>query len=82
MSQGDSRGRLEKRREGTCHRCGWSGKVSKVSRKRRKGLSIGRKYGRLCPDCVTDLTNSGTGGQGSSKAGHAKLKSVQDRDVA
>lgn len=42
-------------RPGVCHRCGWSGPVSKVRRRDRKLFNIGRTYGRLCSECVEAL---------------------------
>jgi len=42
-------------RPGTCHRCGWRREVSRVTRKVRRRLGVGRAYGRLCDECLNDL---------------------------
>lgn len=41
--------------EGICHRCGWRGPVARVRRSIRTHLNMGRKYGRLCSDCIDHL---------------------------
>jgi hypothetical protein len=40
---------------GVCHRCGWSGAVSRVGLRSRRKLGTGMAFGRLCDDCVTAL---------------------------
>jgi hypothetical protein len=49
MSQGQ--------RHGVCHRCGWSGVVSRVGLQERRKLGTGMAFGRLCGDCVNVLTS-------------------------
>jgi hypothetical protein len=47
--------RLRRRRLGVCHRCGWTGLVSRVGREDRRRIGMGRALGRLCDDCFVDL---------------------------
>jgi hypothetical protein len=67
-------------RYGTCHRCGWKGPVAKVSRRERRNLEIGRSFGRLCDECVSDLLGAQDATATGVKAG--KLKAVRNRHVA
>jgi hypothetical protein len=78
IGHGDDLSRPRKQRHGTCHRCAWSGHVSKLGRSDRKRLDIARRYGRLCPNCAADLVRQ----QATTKSGQAKLKAVRPRDVA
>jgi hypothetical protein len=78
MSSGEDRSGTSKQREGVCHRCGWNGLVTKVGRRERKRLHIDKAYGRLCNECITDLSNR----QSSSQGTESKLKAVRDRHVA
>jgi hypothetical protein len=54
MTDRDS-GEIQRATYGTCHRCGWTGQVSRVGRGDRKLLNVGWAYGRLCSQCTTDL---------------------------
>ncbi len=67
-----SGGRMRKHRFGVCHRCGWTGPVSRVGRGQRRCMGTGRAFGRLCDDCIESLLNqrrrSGTGSPASPTA--------------
>ena len=52
---------MRKQRPGVCHRCGWAGQVSRVSRADRRQMKTGKEFGRLCPDCVEYLTEHSAG---------------------
>ena len=54
--------RLGKERGGVCHRCGWSGPVTRIGRADRRRMRTGRAFGRLCSDCVDDLLDIGSAG--------------------
>jgi hypothetical protein len=82
MSPGDADRIDSKQRQGICHRCGWTGLVNKVGRRERKRLHSGRRFGRLCDECVNDLLRRESGRRGAGETGKAKLKAVRDRDVA
>lgn len=71
-----------KRRYGVCHRCGWAGEVSRVTRQLRKRLQIGRSFGRLCDDCFKDLHHPPSTGAGTHAGQRRKLKANRQRDVA
>jgi hypothetical protein len=75
-------GILYKRRNGTCHRCGWKGSVSKVGRNDRKRLGIDRQYGRLCEDCASDLARNKRGGDSATGHPHSNIRVIRDSDVA
>jgi ribosomal protein L34E len=74
--------RREAHRNGTCHRCGWSGPVDKVRRSQRANLQVGRQYGRLCDDCMKDLLHAPTRSDHDGAAAPARLQAVRDRHVA
>jgi hypothetical protein len=82
MSQVEDGGRLHRQTVGACHRCGWRGPLSKVTRQDRKRLALGRTYGRICRDCALDLSISAISDDTSVRTGTATLKAVHDRDVA
>ena len=42
-------------RPGSCHRCGWSGMLQKVSRRARVRPGQAKAPKWLCNDCVADL---------------------------
>ena len=48
-------GQLRRHRPGVCHRCGWRGLVSKLTRADRRRLKIGRTFGRICDECADSL---------------------------
>jgi hypothetical protein len=74
--------RRETHRNGTCHRCGWSGPVAKVRRSQRAKLQVGHQYGRLCDDCLNDLVQARTRSGHDGTAMPARLQAVRDRHVA
>jgi hypothetical protein len=41
--------------QGVCHRCGWSGAVSRVGLRDRRRFGGGMAFGRLCDDCANTL---------------------------
>jgi hypothetical protein len=67
---------------GTCHRCGWKGPVTKVTRHDRRRLETGRSFGRLCEECMTDLAASRSRHPTAQPVQPARLRAVSDRDVA
>lgn len=69
-----------KQRPGVCHRCGWKGLVSKVSRRQRKQLRTGHTFGRLCRDCLIELAYVASIPADQKKP--ARLKAVRNRKVA
>ena len=40
---------------GVCHRCGWRGTITKVSRLNAEERELARGFGRICADCLSDL---------------------------
>jgi hypothetical protein len=82
MNVQDAAHGANKRRHGVCHRCGWAGEVSKVTRQLRKRLQIGRSFGRLCDDCLKDLHHLPSTGAGTHTGQGRKLKANRQRDVA
>jgi hypothetical protein len=69
------------RLSGVCHRCGWDGAVSKVSRKARRVLNSDQKYGRLCDECISDLERSARAHPATTSES-TTLRAVRDRNVA
>jgi hypothetical protein len=67
--------------QGVCHRCGWSGSVSKIDRRTRKQLQTDQRYGRLCGECRADLQRSALT-HPSPSSQPARLRAVGERDVA
>jgi hypothetical protein len=81
-NDGEYAGVLYKQRQGTCHRCGWKGTVSKVGRSDRKRLQTGRQYGRLCPDCASELVQAKHSGGTAAQAPPSNVRAIRDSDVA
>jgi len=79
MSEREDTGR---RRPGVCHRCGWTGPVSKVRRVDRKSLKTGRTFGRLCDECIDDLLRHQATGDDTQTPRKIRLKGMRHRDVA
>ena len=73
-------GRVRKQRHGVCHRCGWAGSVSKVTRADRRRMGTGGAFGRLCGDCVAALLDQRSAGVGLHTPRRNRL--LQRRDVA
>jgi hypothetical protein len=48
-------------RSGVCHRCGWRGSVTKVTRSDRRHMQIGRSFGRVCAECLELLLGADAG---------------------
>ena len=67
-------------RAGVCHRCGWRGPVTKVTRADRRQMQIGRAFGRICAECRVSLL----GGDEAAAANvqPRKPKLIHRRDVA
>ena len=42
-------------RSGTCHRCGWDGRVGRLPRRTVGSRSPAQKFGRVCAECANDL---------------------------
>jgi hypothetical protein len=82
MTEQEGTGELRKQRNGICHRCGWKGPVSKVSRHDRKQLNTGRSFGRLCSDCIEDLLKHQSATTANQASRKPKLRAVRHRDVA
>lgn len=82
MSPGDRVSMTRKRVPGVCHRCGWGGFVTKVRRRDRKLLRIGRTYGRLCQECCHDLLVNRSASEGTKGVGGGRLKGIRESDVA
>ena len=82
MSELEQTGRPHKQRPGVCHRCGWTGPVSKVGRVDRKRLKAGKSFGRLCDECIDDLLRQQSAGEGTQAHRKARLKVLRHRDVA
>ena len=40
---------------GTCHRCGWTGHVTKVRARERRAVAVSGIGLRLCDECLADL---------------------------
>jgi len=82
MSPGDHVFMVRKRVHGVCHRCGWSGYVTKFRRRDRKLVGIGRTYGRLCQQCFDELLANQSAPEGTKAGGGRRLKTIRDSDVA
>jgi len=82
MSETRSEGRNGGRphRPGVCHRCGWSGSVSKVMRADRRRMKMGRAFGRLCDECTDVLLGRPSADTAVSQPRKSKL--VHRRNVA
>ena len=78
MSELEDSGR---RRPGVCHRCGWTGSVSKVNRADRKRLKSGRSFGRLCDECIDELLRHQATGDTQTPR-KVTLKGMRHRGVA
>jgi hypothetical protein len=66
---------------GACHRCGWSGPVTKVRRRDRRALGTRHAFGRLCADCVDELRRP-RGARRDAPDVRRSLRAVHHRDVA
>jgi len=77
-----NRFKIQRHRHGVCHRCGWSGSVTKVGRRLRAQFRTSQVYGRLCDECIQDLLR----GEGSARSeqvpGSGRSKVSNDLDVA
>ena len=67
---------------GVCHHCGWTGRVSRVSRAERRGLGLDRSTRRLCPECVSWLASSPAGVAGTGRHPVVRLDTARQRRVA
>ena len=70
-----------KPRPGTCHRCGWRGMVSRVSRHERQELGIDHSVSRVCKECTTDLHMTRKRGM-TVQPHYGYLTPVRSRNVA
>ena len=68
------------RRPGVCHRCGWKGPVSRVTRADRRRLKTGRAFSRICDDCIATLLGRPQPDAPAAKVHKPRL--VHRRDVA
>ncbi len=75
-----ARGRPRKHRPGVCHRCGWSGPVSKVRRADRRRTGTGRAFGRLCEECFGVLFGERPAASGTTPV--AETERPPGRNVA
>ena len=67
-------------RPGVCHRCGWRGPVTKVTRADRRQMQTGRAFGRICAECRVALLG---GSQAAATVSQPKKpKLIHRRDVA
>jgi len=73
-------GRRRTYRPGVCHRCGWSGPVSRVTRADRRRLKTGRAFGRVCDECIDTLLGREQADAAASQLQKPRL--VHRRDVA
>lgn len=75
--------KLRRHRHGVCHRCGWSGSVVRVSRRKRWALlRMNQVYRRLCDECVDDLVREQRSSQDGRATGTRMSKVTGDLDVA
>jgi hypothetical protein len=78
---------LRGQRQGVCHRCGWPGIVGEVRGRDRRTLKTGRRFGRLCQECVNDIVRAqpvfrSTYSVAAVKAGRTTAKAGRIRQVA
>ena len=55
MSIGVVRREAQRARPGTCHRCGWSGPVSRVPVRTRRASGLDHSIRRICTECAVDV---------------------------
>jgi len=74
--------KFHRQRHGVCHRCGWSGSVTKVGRRDRSHLKSSQVYGRLCDECIDDLLRDQGPSRGAGEPATGESKATGDLDVA
>jgi hypothetical protein len=75
--------RPRKHRFGVCHRCGWSGSVSRVRREDHRQIGTGRAFRRLCDDCFDAVLGAPSAeGAGATAPDHAEADAAPAPDHA
>ena len=82
MSQGYAIAGARKARPGVCHRCGWKGMVSKISRSDRQTVEVDRSVSRLCHECASDLVRADSEAADLTATQVVDPKSTRHRHVA
>jgi hypothetical protein len=82
MSQGYAIAEARESRPGVCHRCGWKGMVTKISRSARQAMEEERPVRRLCHECASDLVRADSETADPTATRVVDLKSTRRQHVA
>src|SRR5664279_2166190 len=82
LSQGYAIAEARKTRPGVCHRCGWEGMVSKISRSDRQTVEVDSSVSRLCHECASDLVREDSEAADPTATQVVDPKSTRHRHVA